>query len=307
MRSTDTLPPAGRPARPRRDHAGGVRGEEGGAARAACEPRTARGQYHGRDPVRTIEEPCSACRANSSSSNAFLIAIFLLVGFPVHEFAHAFVAYRLGDGTAKMFGRLTLNPIVHFDPVGGLLLVISAFSGDRPSLRLGQADAGQPDEPARPTQRRGRSSPLAGTRLEPGHGRRHGDRLPRSCVAERALGPARRRLRTCSSCSSSINIAAGGVQPDPGPAARRVGAPLPVRQPARPRGSCGPILAQYGMHPPARRGLRDRSSASARQRSSARSSMRSPSFSGGPLRPASSGPPRGPGWRRPSGPPSRPG
>ena len=57
-----------------------------------------------------------------------LIAIFLLIGFPVHEFAHAFVAYRLGDGTAKMFGRLTLNPIVHFDPLGGLLLVISALS-----------------------------------------------------------------------------------------------------------------------------------------------------------------------------------
>ena len=43
-------------------------------------------------------------------------AIILLVSFPVHEAAHAYAAYRLGDGTAKMFGRLTLNPIVHFDP-----------------------------------------------------------------------------------------------------------------------------------------------------------------------------------------------
>ena len=59
-----------------------------------------------------------------------LIAIFLLVAFPVHEFSHAYVAYRLGDGTAKMFGRLTLNPIVHFDPFGGLMLIISAlYSG----------------------------------------------------------------------------------------------------------------------------------------------------------------------------------
>ena len=57
-----------------------------------------------------------------------LIAIFLLVGFPVHEFAHAFVAYRLGDATAKMFGRLTLNPVVHFDPIGGLFLVISVLA-----------------------------------------------------------------------------------------------------------------------------------------------------------------------------------
>lgn len=57
----------------------------------------------------------------------------LLIGFPVHEFSHALAAYRLGDGTAKLFGRLTLNPIAHFDPVGGVLLAItfigSAASG----------------------------------------------------------------------------------------------------------------------------------------------------------------------------------
>ena len=58
------------------------------------------------------------------------VAVFLLVGFPVHEFSHALVAYRLGDGTAKMFGRLTLNPIVHLDPVGSLILVASALLGD---------------------------------------------------------------------------------------------------------------------------------------------------------------------------------
>jgi len=57
------------------------------------------------------------------------VAIFLLVGFPVHEFSHALVAYRLGDGTAKLFGRLTLNPIVHLDPIGSLVLVASALIG----------------------------------------------------------------------------------------------------------------------------------------------------------------------------------
>ena len=60
--------------------------------------------------------------------DALLIAIFLGVAFPVHEFAHAFVAYRLGDGTAKMFGRLTLNPVVHFDTFGGLMLVLTALA-----------------------------------------------------------------------------------------------------------------------------------------------------------------------------------
>ena len=54
-----------------------------------------------------------------------LIAFFLLLSFPVHEFAHAFAAYRLGDSTAKLFGKLTLNPIAHFDQFGGTMLVIS--------------------------------------------------------------------------------------------------------------------------------------------------------------------------------------
>ena len=49
----------------------------------------------------------------------------LLVGLPVHEFSHALAAFRLGDGTAKLFGRLTLNPLAHFDPVGGSLLALT--------------------------------------------------------------------------------------------------------------------------------------------------------------------------------------
>lgn len=58
-------------------------------------------------------------------ADAILIAIFLLVGFPVHEFAHALAADRLGDHTARFMGRLTLNPIRHFDPLGGILLAVS--------------------------------------------------------------------------------------------------------------------------------------------------------------------------------------
>jgi len=54
-----------------------------------------------------------------------VVAIMLLVGLPVHEFSHALVARKLGDGTAKLFGRLTLNPIAHFDPVGGTLLALT--------------------------------------------------------------------------------------------------------------------------------------------------------------------------------------
>ena len=57
------------------------------------------------------------------------VAIILLVGFPVHEFSHALVADRLGDRTARYLGRLSLDPRVHFDPLGGGLLVLSAVVG----------------------------------------------------------------------------------------------------------------------------------------------------------------------------------
>jgi Zn-dependent protease len=55
--------------------------------------------------------------------------LILLISFPVHEFSHALAAFRLGDATAKLFGRLTLNPIVHFDPAGGILLLLSSLLG----------------------------------------------------------------------------------------------------------------------------------------------------------------------------------
>ena len=58
---------------------------------------------------------------------AVAVAIFILVGFPVHEFSHAYAAFRLGDSTARWQGRLTLNPIKHFDPLGGSLLIITAL------------------------------------------------------------------------------------------------------------------------------------------------------------------------------------
>lgn len=53
------------------------------------------------------------------------VSIMLLVGFPVHEFSHALAAYRLGDSTAKHLGRLTLDPRVHLDPLGSILLFVT--------------------------------------------------------------------------------------------------------------------------------------------------------------------------------------
>lgn len=69
---------------------------------------------------------------------AIAVAIMLLVGFPIHEFSHALAAYRLGDGTAKLFGRLTLDPRSHFDPLGGILLAVT-FLGSGGSFGFGWA------------------------------------------------------------------------------------------------------------------------------------------------------------------------
>lgn len=46
----------------------------------------------------------------------------ILIAIVFHELSHGFVAYKLGDPTAKMMGRLTLNPIAHIDPVGTILM-----------------------------------------------------------------------------------------------------------------------------------------------------------------------------------------
>lgn len=61
--------------------------------------------------------------------NLIMIAVLLGVAFPLHEFSHAWVAYLRGDATAKLFGRMTLNPVVHFDMFGGLMTIISIFLG----------------------------------------------------------------------------------------------------------------------------------------------------------------------------------
>lgn len=58
---------------------------------------------------------------------AAVVAVLIGIAFPIHEFAHALAAFRLGDGTARLMGRLTLDPRAHFDPTGGLLLAITVL------------------------------------------------------------------------------------------------------------------------------------------------------------------------------------
>lgn len=59
-------------------------------------------------------------------------AIAIVLGITVHEFMHAYAAHRLGDDTARLLGRLSLNPMAHLDPFGTLLLVLAGFGYGKP-------------------------------------------------------------------------------------------------------------------------------------------------------------------------------
>ena len=61
-----------------------------------------------------------------------ILAPVILFSLTIHEYAHALVAYRLGDDTAKNQGRLSLNPLVHLDLLGTLLLFIVHFGWAKP-------------------------------------------------------------------------------------------------------------------------------------------------------------------------------
>ncbi|QPA30869.1 site-2 protease family protein [Thermaerobacillus caldiproteolyticus] len=60
------------------------------------------------------------------------VLMTLAIAFSVHEFAHAYVAYKFGDPTAKNQGRLTLSPFAHLDILGILLIFIAGFGWARP-------------------------------------------------------------------------------------------------------------------------------------------------------------------------------
>ena len=61
-----------------------------------------------------------------------MLAVLLLYSVIFHEVAHGWVAYKMGDETAKWLGRLTLNPIKHIDPIGSLMLLVIGFGWAKP-------------------------------------------------------------------------------------------------------------------------------------------------------------------------------
>ena len=70
-------------------------------------------------------------QANPLGAVIFLLGI--LVGIVVHEAAHAWSAYMLGDDTAYREGRVTLNPAQHLDPLGSVLILVAGFGWGRPT------------------------------------------------------------------------------------------------------------------------------------------------------------------------------
>ena len=63
-----------------------------------------------------------------------IVFISLILVVSIHEFAHAFVADRLGDSTPKLQGRLTLNPLAHLDLFGTILLLLVGFGWGKPVM-----------------------------------------------------------------------------------------------------------------------------------------------------------------------------
>jgi len=61
-----------------------------------------------------------------------LLAPPILLALTFHEFSHGWMAYKLGDPTAKLAGRLTMNPLVHLDPFGTLMIFLVRFGWAKP-------------------------------------------------------------------------------------------------------------------------------------------------------------------------------
>jgi Zn-dependent protease len=69
---------------------------------------------------------------NDSILQFIILAPPLLLALTVHEFAHGYVAFRLGDPTARVSGRLTLNPLKHLDPLGTIAFFIFRLGWAKP-------------------------------------------------------------------------------------------------------------------------------------------------------------------------------
>jgi Zn-dependent protease len=71
---------------------------------------------------------------NLSSAVLIARAVTLLIAFTVHELAHAVTADYYGDDTPRRMGRISLNPLVHLDPIGTVMLLVAGFGWAKPVM-----------------------------------------------------------------------------------------------------------------------------------------------------------------------------
>ena len=179
--------------------------------------------------ARCGSSPASSSSWRSSSTTTsrrqeIIIFCVIVPSIILHEVSHGWVANAFGDDTAKRAGRLTLNPVVHVDPVGTLHRARPALAGRRRRLRLGQARPGQRRRGCAARATRACWSRWPGRPINAAAGR------PSSgSSSSSSSGPACSRPGSFSTgaqivfYASLVNVGPVRLQPDPGPAARRIG------------------------------------------------------------------------------------
>lgn len=74
----------------------------------------------------------TALLENFDIIDILVYVVILLTAFPIHECAHGWMAYKLGDDTASLQGRLSLNPLRHLDPIGTICMLLCGFGWAKP-------------------------------------------------------------------------------------------------------------------------------------------------------------------------------
>ncbi len=83
--------------------------------------------------IQTIKALASGQSTFKDVLITFLIVVpIVLISLTVHEFSHGYASYLLGDNTARNYGRLTLNPLKHLDPMGALCMLLFGFGWAKP-------------------------------------------------------------------------------------------------------------------------------------------------------------------------------
>lgn len=84
------------------------------------------------DLIRDMMDPTQSVSFASLVIGVLSSLFVVFCTLPIHEFAHAYAAHKLGDNTAKYYGRLTLNPFAHIDWFGAVLIILFGFGFAKP-------------------------------------------------------------------------------------------------------------------------------------------------------------------------------